>query len=180
MADEAGIRDEILADIPHLRAFAISLCGNVDSADDLVQDTILRALTHIDSFEPNTNLRGWLFRILRNAFYSEYRKRRHEVRDTDGIFASRLTTHPSQEGHLAYKDFLRAFARLTPSQREALLLVVASGFKFEDAAQIMGVAEGTAKSRVIRARARLAELLQLSDEDLGPDRTTRAVIQASL
>jgi RNA polymerase sigma factor (sigma-70 family) len=81
---DPAIRDQVLSTVPSLRAFDISLCGNIDRADDLVQETLLRALSHIDSFEPGTNMPAWLFTILRNLFRSEYRKRRREVEDADG------------------------------------------------------------------------------------------------
>src|ERR1700758_3368644 len=99
------LRDDILAAVPSLRAFAISLCGNVDRADDLVQETLLRALANIDSFEPGTNLPAWLFTILRNLFRSEYRKRRREVEDSDGRFAETLKTHPEQNSRIEFEEF---------------------------------------------------------------------------
>jgi RNA polymerase sigma-70 factor (ECF subfamily) len=181
MVSDGDIRDDLLAAVPNLRAFAISLAGSVDRADDLVQDTLLRALSRLDTFERGTSLQAWLFTILRNSFYSEYRRRKREVEDADGAYSARLMSLPEQEGHLAYTDFLKAFRKLNPDQREALLLVAASGFPYEDAAQIMGVAVGTAKSRVIRARARLAELLFLDEDDaLGADRTLKAAMQPSV
>ena len=88
---DPAIRDQVLSTVPSLRAFAISLCGNIDRADDLVQETLLRALSHIDSFEPGTNMPAWLFTILRNLFRSEYRKRRREVEDADGRYRSEST-----------------------------------------------------------------------------------------
>ncbi len=119
------LRANLVRTIPHLRAFAISLCGNVDQADDLVQETILRGLSHLDRFEPGTNLQAWLFTILRNQFNTSFRKRRREVEDPDGINV------------------------------------------------------GTVKSRMNRARARLAELLHVKDDDaLGADRVIRAALAA--
>src|SRR5215210_2112156 len=94
------LRDGILAAIPPLRAFAISLSGNVDAADDLVQETILRGLSHLDSFQPGTNLQAWLFTILRNQFHTSFRKRKREVEDPDGTMASFLSAPPEQHGHL--------------------------------------------------------------------------------
>ena len=177
MTPEPAIRDALLAAVPSLRAFAISLCGQVDRADDLVQDTLVRALAHIDRFERGTNLNAWLFTILRNLFHSEYRKRRREVDDPDGAFAGRLKAHPEQQSHLDFEDFRSALAKLAPDQREALLLVGAEGLSYEDAAQICGVAVGTIKSRVNRARARLAQILQLDEGDeIGPDGVTKAVL----
>src|SRR6187455_282628 len=177
MPPEPAIRDALLAAVPSLRAFAISLSGQVDRADDLVQDTLLRALAHIDRFERGTNLNAWLFTILRNLFHSEYRKRRREVEDPDGSYAGRLRVHPEQGARLDFEDFRTALAKLPHDQREALLLVGASGFSYEEAAAICGCAVGTIKSRVNRARTRLAELLHVnSAEDFGLDETTRAVL----
>jgi RNA polymerase sigma-70 factor, ECF subfamily len=176
---EPEIRDALLAAVPSLRAFAISLCGQVDRADDLVQDTLMRALTHIHRFERGTNLNAWLFTILRNLFHSEYRKRRREVEDPDGSYAARLKVQPEQSSRLDFEDFRSALAKLPHDQREALLLVGASGFSYEDAANICGCAVGTIKSRVNRARSRLAAMLAVDGvEDLGPDRMTRAALQA--
>ena len=100
MTLDPAIRDQVLSTVPSLRAFAISLCGNVDRADDLVQETLLRALAHIDSFQPGTNMPAWLFTILRNLFRSEYRKRRREVEDADGRYADMLKSHPEQPGRV--------------------------------------------------------------------------------
>jgi RNA polymerase sigma-70 factor (ECF subfamily) len=177
---EPSMRDALLAAVPSLRAFAISLSGNVDRADDLVQETLLRALSHIDSFQPGTNLNAWLFTILRNLFHSEYRKRRREVEDSDGAYAARLSTQPEQGARLDLEDFKAALARLPPDQREVLLLVGASGFSYEEAAEICQCAVGTIKSRVNRARTRLAQLLAVeSVDDIGPDEQTRAALQAA-
>src|ERR1700720_2562838 len=175
-----SLRDDILASVPSLRAFAISLSGNGDRADDLVQETLLRALANIDSFEPGTNLPAWLFTILRNLFRSEYRKRRREVEDSDGRFAETLKTHPEQNSHIEFQEFQQALAKLPPDQREALILIGASGFSYEEAAAICDCAVGTIKSRVNRARTRLAEQLSIdSADDFGPDRMTRAILSAS-
>src|SRR5215218_10422309 len=100
MSLDPGLKDALLKAVPSLRAFAISLSGNVDRADDLVQDTLMRALANIHRFEPGTNLNAWLFTILRNLFHSEYRKRKREVEDADGSYAATLTTLPDQEDHL--------------------------------------------------------------------------------
>src|SRR6516225_4978621 len=174
---DPAIRDQVLATVPSLRAFAISLCGNIDRADDLVQETLLRALAHIDSFEPGTNMPAWLFTILRNLFRSEYRKRRREVEDVEGRYADQLKTHPEQVGRIEFGEFRAALAKLPHDQREALLLVGASGFSYEEAAAICECAVGTIKSRVNRARSKLAALLYVDGaEDFGPDESVRAVI----
>ena len=171
------LRDTILAAVPSLRAFAISLSGNVDRADDLVQETLLRALANIDSFQPGTNMSAWLFTILRNLFRSEYRKRRREVEDSDGSYAETLKSQPEQSARVEFEEFRTALAKLPSDQREALILVGASGFSYEEAAEICGCAVGTIKSRVNRARTRLGQLLAIDNlNDLGPDHTTRAVL----
>lgn len=174
---DPAVRQAVLNAIPSLRAFAISLCGNVDRADDLVQETMLRALANIHSFQPGTNMSAWLFTILRNHFRSEYRKRRREVEDTDGSYAESLKSHPEQLGRVEFSEFREALAKLPADQREALILVGASGFSYEEAANICGCAVGTIKSRVNRARTRLAELMSIDNVDeIGPDHTTRAVL----
>lgn len=174
---DPALRDQILTAVPSLRAFAISLSGNVDRADDLVQETMLRALANIHSFQPGTNMSAWLFTILRNLFRSEYRKRRREVEDTDGSFAESLKSHPDQLGRVEFQEFRAALAQLPDEQREALILVGASGFSYEEAADICECAVGTIKSRVNRARSRLAKLLSIdSVDDFGPDHATRAVL----
>jgi RNA polymerase sigma-70 factor (ECF subfamily) len=180
MKIDPSVRDAVLAAVPSLRAFAISLSGNVDRADDLVQETLLRALANIDSFQPGTNMSAWLFTILRNLFRSEYRKRRREVEDGDGSYAETLKSQPEQSSRVEFEEFRTALAKLPPDQREALILVGASGFSYEEAAEICGCAVGTIKSRVNRARSRLADLLSIeSADDFGPDRTTRAVLVES-
>ena len=171
------LRDTMLAAVPSLRAFGISLCGNVDRADDLVQETLLRALANIESFQPGTNMSAWLFTILRNLFRSEYRKRRREVEDADGSYADTLKTQPEQTSRVEFEEFRVALNKLPDDQREALILVGASGFSYEEAAEICGCAVGTIKSRVNRARTRLSGLLSIDTaDDFGPDLTTRTVL----
>lgn len=154
-------REEIVLHLPALRAIALSLTRNPDRADDLVQDTIERAWRHISSFTPGTNLRAWLCTILRNAYYSDLRKTRREVPDTDGAFVARLSVRPAHDGVLALGDFLVAFGRLSPEHREVLTLVGALGFSYDEAAEATTQAVGTVKSRVSRARAILAGHLHL-------------------
>jgi RNA polymerase sigma-70 factor, ECF subfamily len=177
MGTDSGVRGDILATLPTLRAFAVSLCGNVDRADDLVQETIVRAIANINSFQPGTNLPAWLFTILRNLFRSEYRKRRREVEDADGSYVASLKSYPEQEAHMEFGELRAALAKLPADQREALVLVAASGFSYQEAADICGCAVGTIKSRVNRARMRLAELLAIDGAGyFGPDDTSRAVV----
>ena len=174
---DPSVREALLAAVPNLRAFAISLCGSMDRADDLVQETLLRALANIHSFQRGTNMSAWLFTILRNLFRSEYRKRRREVEDSDGSYAERMKSQPEQTGRVEFAEFREALAKLPPDQREALILVGASGFSYEEAAAICDCAIGTIKSRVNRARTRLAELMSIESlDDFGPDRATRAVL----
>ena len=169
----------MLAAVPSLRAFAISLSSNVDRADDLVQETLLRAMANIHSFQPGTNMPAWLFTILRNRYRTEYRKRRREIEDVDGGYAESLISPPEQHGRVEFEELRVALATLPQDQREALLLVGASGFSYEEAAAICNCALGTVKSRVNRARARLAELLFIDRAHKpGPDHATHAISTA--
>ena len=171
------LRDSLLQSIPSMRAFAVSLTGNLDQADDLVQEAIVRGLTYIQQFQPGTNIEAWLFTILRNQFHTMYRKRRREVEDPDGAIAARLSVLPEQDGYLAVQDLRAALSHLAVEQREALLLVAAQGFSYEEAADICGTRIGTIKSRVHRARAELADLLRIEDpEDIGADRIFKASV----
>jgi RNA polymerase sigma-70 factor (ECF subfamily) len=175
----AALRREILATVPRLRAFAVSLTASPDRADDLVQETMLRALTHIGQFQPGTNLRAWLFTILRNQFNSEYRQRRWTIEDADGIYVDSLKSLPQQGSWLEFQELRLALTKLPPEQREAIVLVGASGMTYEEAASICGCAIGTIKSRVNRGRTRLAQLLSIETvEDFGPDQENRAVLSS--
>jgi RNA polymerase sigma-70 factor (ECF subfamily) len=181
MALDPSLRDAMLAAVPRLRAFAVSLCGNVDRANDLVQDALVRALANIDSFRPGTNLNAWLFTILRNHFRSEYRKRRREVEDADGGYADTLKSQPDQIGRIEFGELKRALSQLPDDQREALLLVGASGFSYEEAAEICGCAVGTIKSRINRGRTRLAQLMAIDGaDDFGPDAATRGILDGTI
>ncbi len=174
---DAEMRDLLLGAIPALRAFAYSLTYDLDRSDDLVQDTLVRAWTKADSFARGTNLTAWLFTILRNLFYSEQRKRKREVEDADGALAGRLTSLPEQEIRVEMREFQAALDLLPLSQREALVLVGAQSFTYEEAAEICGVAVGTMKSRVSRARGRLIETLGMNGtDDIGADAFTRAAL----
>ncbi len=157
-------RDEIVRFLGPMRAFALSLTRNGASADDLVQDTIVKAWKNFGSFTPGTNLQAWLFTILRNTFYSDRRKARFEVEDVDGVFSAQLSEKPAHDGKLALNDFFAAFVKLPVDQREALALVGASGYSYEEAAETCGVAVGTIKSRLNRGRKALVEMLHMSNE----------------
>ncbi|MBM1634503.1 RNA polymerase sigma factor [Sulfitobacter mediterraneus] len=174
-------RNELVEHLPALRAFALSLTRNGATADDMVQDTVVKAWTNIDKFKPGTKMRAWLFTILRNTYYSSRRKLNREVADVDGVFTATLSVKPDHDGRMQLSDFKQAFELLPDEQREALILVGASGFSYEEAADMCGVAVGTVKSRANRGRAKLTELLHLDDE--GPmeltDSATMAVISGA-
>lgn len=174
------LRQQMLDLIPSLRAFAMSLAGDAERGDDLVQETLVKAWSNFKSFQEGTNLRAWLFTILRNEFYSQMRKKGREVEDVDGAYAESLSTHAPQFGHLELDELRRLLTNIPADQREALLLVGASGFSYEEAAEICGCAVGTIKSRVNRARARLVEWLQLESEtEFGPDQLNEAALGAA-
>src|SRR3569832_2143864 len=122
-----SFKTDLLGAIPSLRAFAVSLTQNAARADDLVQDTLVKAWDKHESFQPGTNLKAWLFTILRNEFYSQMRKRGREVQDSAGAFTERMSVHPSQYGVLDMADFKKALDSLPPDQREAFILIGASG-----------------------------------------------------
>lgn len=151
-------RDQIVALIPPLRGYAMALTRSSVDADDLVQDALVRAWQFRSGFHIGTNLKAWLYRILRNTFYTQVQKRRATVEDVDGRFAAALVSDPDQEWRVAYDELLCALEDLSQDTRDALLLVVAVGLTYEEAAQAAGCAVGTMKSRVNRARERLAQI----------------------
>lgn len=158
---ERRFRDGLIALIPKLRAYAISLTGRTAEADDLLQDALVRAWRFREGFEPDTNLKAWAFRILRNEFLSRLAAGRATIQDVDGKFAAALAFAPEQEWRLAYSEVLEALDQLSPITRDALLLVTASGFTYEEAAELCGCAVGTLKSRVNRARQQLMALVSV-------------------
>jgi RNA polymerase sigma-70 factor (ECF subfamily) len=185
MGQSTPVKDEfkreMLRALPNLRAFAVSLIGQQDRADDLVQDAIMKAWANKTKFQPGTNMKAWLFTILRNEFYSQMRKKGREIQDSEGTFTESLSTHPAQHGNLDLKDFQKALDKLPDDQREAIILVGASGMSYEEAAEICGCALGTIKSRVNRARERLKELLAITGHhEYGPDGTSSAVTKQPL
>ena len=152
-------RTELARVIPHLRAFGRSLSGNRDLADDLVQETLLKAWAARRRFQAGTNMRAWTFIILRNLFLSQMRRARFKG-EWDDITASKILAAPaSQERHVDLGDLQRALLHLPQPQREALILVGAGGFAYEEAAEICGCAVGTIKSRVARGRVALEQLM---------------------
>jgi len=152
-------RAELTGVLPHLRAFARGLCGRPDYADDLVQETMLKAWAARDSFQPGTSIRSWTFVILRNVYLSEARRNRFRGDYDPDVAEKLLSQPPAQEDGLHMGDLRFAMMKLSPERREALLLVGAGGFSYEEAADIARCAVGTMKSRVARARRSLEDML---------------------
>ena len=170
-------REDVIALIPALRAFAWSLSHNSADADDRGQDTLIKAWTLRAKFEPGTNLRAWLFTILRNTYYTAVVRRRREVADEDGKHAATLSAAPTQDWSVAVHSLRAALQQLPHEHREALVLVGAAGMTYEEAAEICGCALGTIKSRVNRARARL---LRIMDAEAAEDTFAGEMLGAAL
>jgi len=164
-ASEADFKLELVALIPQLRAFARTLCGDAAAADDLAQDTVLKAWDARASFQMGTNMKAWTFMILRNQFYSEKRRSWRQTQ-LDQEAAERTLVAVDDPGSPVALDELRLAMQMLPSeQREALILVGAGGFAYEEAADICGCAVGTVKSRVSRARRALQNILTMGAYD---------------
>jgi RNA polymerase sigma-70 factor (ECF subfamily) len=155
--ERRAFEKQLLGIIPDLRAFARFLAGNPAEADDLVQDTIVRALNAYDHFDLSTNIKAWTFTILRNIRINSYRKRRFEELDEATI--ATMAARANQEDTIELKEVLQALKTLPPAQREVITLVRAGGLSYEEAAVIMGCKLGTIKSRVNRADAALRAAL---------------------
>jgi RNA polymerase sigma-70 factor, ECF subfamily len=173
----SDLREAMVAAIPRLRAFAISLTNDLDAADDLVQETILQAWTRLDEVGPGTTMNAWLFTILRSAFMRHYRRACCQPQNPNGSSAVGPPTLPEKaEGDL--QDMRTALTKLSVEHREALILTKAEGLSYEVAAQVCGVTIGTIQRRIYRAWESLAQLLAVQAvEDLGPDRMTQAELQ---
>jgi RNA polymerase sigma-70 factor (ECF subfamily) len=156
--DVHDFHEQLKAILPRLRIYALSLTRDRDAADDLVHDTVIKALTGRHSFQPGTNLAAWLFRIQRNEFISGLRRQRPSV-PVDTAIAESLSHPAHQDSGLIMREFVTAFAKLVPTQREALLLAVLEGLPYEVIAAHTGVSVGTVKSRISRARDTLERLL---------------------
>lgn len=158
MNDRAALRDELVTWIPNLRAFALSLTQSAQHSDDLVQDTLLKALSNLDKFQAGTNLRAWLFTILRNSFYNGIRYRKyHQSAPLDEADPASLEMRATQEKYVEFQDVLKGMSLLAPEQREAIVLIAAEGLSYEEAAAVCNCPVGTVKSRLSRARQRLEE-----------------------
>jgi len=159
MSELDEFKNALIDNLAHLRAFAHMLARNHALAEDLVQDTVVQALANRSQFRPGTNLRGWLIIILRNRFFNEMRRSSRKAEVTIEDRADRSAVDGGQEARVELSDFNKAFWGLPPAQREALVLVGASGFSYEEAAAIAGCPVGTMKSRVSRARLDLQQRL---------------------
>jgi RNA polymerase sigma-70 factor (ECF subfamily) len=161
MRDEKqdDLHQRVIEQLPHLRAFAVLLSHDRSLADDLVQEAVVRALAHADQFQPGTNFKAWITTILRNSYFNVIRQRSRAAPMSAVAPDAEPTTTGGQEEQVGMRDFERAFTTLPSAQREALLLVGASGFSYEDAAEVAGCAVGTMKSRVARGRTQLTRLL---------------------
>ena len=179
-ADPVEFKRELTAVVPHLRAFARGLCGRPDMADDLVQETLMKAWAAQERFEPGTSMRAWTFVILRNAYLTDMRRNRFRGEYDENVAERILTAPAGQEEPIHLSDMHRALLTLPPERREALLLVGAGGFSYEEAANICGCAVGTIKSRVGRARAALNAMLADGDipqRSIDDDTAHRAILE---
>lgn len=179
-AQKLEFKRELEEVIPHLRAFARGLCGKPDMADDLVQEALLKAWAAQERFEPGTSMRAWTFVILRNAYLTDMRRNRFRGEYDESVAERILTAPASQEEPIHLSDLHRALLTLPPERREALLLVGAGGFSYEEAANICGCAIGTIKSRVGRARAALTSMMEegsIPQRSLDDAGAHRAILQ---
>jgi RNA polymerase sigma-70 factor, ECF subfamily len=165
MSFESALQDRMVKAIPGLRAFARSLCRNRDRADDLLQETLVRAIAGIHLFKQGSNLEAWLCTIMRNSFNNECSRSKRTVQDEDDRLAETLSVPPDQIGWGIARDLRAGLGRLSPDQQQALFLVGAAGLSYEEAAEKMGCQAGTIKSRVSRARTMLAAFM--SEEEVG-------------
>ena len=159
LAADQLFRDQLVALIPSLRSFARGLCGWRDMADDLAQDAMMRGWAARASFTPGTNFRAWMFMILRNQFYTTIRKNKRMTSWDPEVAERVLVEAPSQQSAIHVADVAKALQKLPAEQREVLLLVGANGVSYEEAAEIIGCAMGTIKSRMARGRKALALLI---------------------
>ena len=179
--DRQDAKAELASHMKVLRAFAMSLTRNDAAADDLVQDTVLKAWTNLEKFQEGTNMRAWLFTILRNTFYSNRRKAVREVEDSSGAITESISVKPAHDGRLQLAEFRRALGELPVEQREILTLIGVLQYSYEEAADVCGVKVGTVKSRLNRGREALTLKMQMNSDDRMEltDAATHAVVAAS-
>lgn len=175
-----ALHQDIMIYLPKLRGFALMLTRDRALADDLVQEAIMRALSHAHQFEPGTNFKAWITTILRNSYFNEIRRRRRFSESALDAACPESVISGGQEERLDLRDFERAFKRLAASQREALLLIGASGFSYEDAAGVAGCSVGTMKSRVSRARVQLRKMLDDGSEGGIPGGKAREPVTSAM
>jgi RNA polymerase sigma-70 factor (ECF subfamily) len=179
-SDYTAFEKDLVALIPHLRAFGRSLCGDMARGEDLAQDALIKALASRDSYTPGTNMKAWVFMILRNQFYSLARRSWRSCELDPEVAERSLIAVTSETGALELDEVRRAMALLPADQREALILVGAAGMSYEEVCEITGVAIGTVKSRVNRARNRLAAILErggLELDGVAPHEAMAAIFQ---
>jgi RNA polymerase sigma-70 factor (ECF subfamily) len=155
-ASDAAFRSELIPLIPHMRAFARGLCRDASEAEDLAQEALAKAWAARSSYAPGTNLKAWTFLILRNHFYSQKRRSWRSSSLDPEVAEQTLVAVTNPDGNLELDEMRRALAMLPDEQREALILIGAGGLSYDEVAEISGVAVGTVKSRVSRARDKLA------------------------
>lgn len=176
-------KEQMIALIPSLRAFARGLCGNRDLADDLAQEAMARAWAARESFAMGTNFRAWMFMIVRNQFYTTIRKN-SRMSTWDPEAAERLLVTPAtQHVGIDLADVENALGKLPAEQREMLLLVAAGGMSYEEAAEVTGCALGTVKSRIARGRIALARMIDgegEAAEPAGPSKSSKSTGAARL
>lgn len=172
--NDTDFKRELAALIPHLRAFARSLCGDATLADDLAQDAMLKAWNARQSFNAGTNMKAWAFTILRNVFYSEKRRSWRRTPLDPEVAAATLVSNDNPSDSLELLAMRNALTMLPVDQREALILVGAGGLPYEEAAEICGVAVGTIKSRVSRARKAVTEILESNGAGYSDDSGMKA------
>lgn len=165
LAADQQFRDDLVALIPSLRSFARGLCGWRDMADDMAQEAMVRGWAARASFTPGTNFRAWMFMILRNQFYTALRKDKRMTSWDPEVAERVLVAAPAQQEGLHVADVARALQKLPPEQREVLLLIGANGASYEEAAEVIGCAIGTIKSRLARGRKALALLIDGPADD---------------
>jgi RNA polymerase sigma-70 factor (ECF subfamily) len=164
---------QLTACLPRMRSFARFLCRREDLADDLVQDTVVRALTAAHQFQPGSNFKAWIFTIMHNQNISNFRRKRPQIASAEVDSPSSCQIAPNQIDALVLRDLDSAMRRLAPAQREALVLVVVNGLSYEDAAQVCDCAIGTIKSRVARARTALHDMLMGREDESAVEEARR-------